>query len=60
MNIVAPRKTLFGAKLPRKSPEMLEAIGALHAFKDDPRAQHILDIAAKSKDEDIARAARGA
>jgi len=60
VNIVAPRKTLFGTKLPPKSPEMLEAIGALHAIKDDPRAKRILDLAAKSRDEDIARAARGA
>lgn len=60
VNIVAPRKTLFGTKLPPKSPEMLAAIRALHAIRDDPRAQKILDLGAKSKDEDIARAARGA
>ena len=60
VNIVAPRRSFLRTKLPPKSPEMLAAIGALRAIDDDPRAQQILALARKSKDQDIARAARGA
>ena len=59
VNIVALRRTLLGVKLPPKSPELLAAIDALRALHDDPRAKRILDLAMKSRDTDIARAARG-
>lgn len=59
VNLVAPRRTLLGVKLPRKSPEMLAAVAALRGISDDPRARRILDLAARAKDEDIVHAAGG-
>ena len=59
VHMVAPRRTLLGVKLPPKSAEMLAAVAALRDISDDPRARRILDLAAKAKDEDIVRAARG-
>jgi hypothetical protein len=59
VHMVALRRTLLGVKLPPKSAEMLAAVAALRDISDDPRARRILDLAAKAKDEDIVRAARG-
>ena len=59
VDIVPLRKKFFRLKLPPKSPELLAAIGALREMSDDPRAKRILDLAQKSKDPDIARAASG-
>jgi hypothetical protein len=53
------RRSLLGLKAAPKSPEMLAALRALRAYESDDRAKRILADAAKSKDPDVARAAKG-
>ena len=55
--IAAPRRSLFGTKLPAKSPELLATITAMRRISDDPRAQRILRLASKSRDDEVAAAA---
>jgi hypothetical protein len=57
--LTAPRKGLFGAKPPAKTPEYLAALHALGAYSADPRARAIREGAARSRDPEIAAAAGG-
>jgi hypothetical protein len=57
--LTTPRKGLFGAKPPPKTPEYLAALGALGGYAADPRARAIREGAARSSDPEIAAAAGG-
>jgi hypothetical protein len=57
LGIAAPRKSLLGSKLPPKTPEYLAALAALRDFRSDPRVLRALEAAARSRDEEVSRAA---
>lgn len=59
LSIAAPKKTLLGAKLPPKTPELLAALAALRQHGEDRRVARVLDLAARSRDTEIVRAAGG-
>jgi hypothetical protein len=56
IKIVALRKSLFGAKLPPKTKELLAALTALSKFPEDKRARAALSAAARSRDPEILQA----
>jgi HEAT repeat protein len=59
LGITAVRKGLLGVRLPPKSPVYLAALRALgEGFPHDPRARNALAAARRSKDPEIAEAAR--
>jgi len=53
------RKSFFGRATLSKSSEILAVLKALRSYGNDERARRVLEIAAKSKDIDVARAAKG-
>ncbi len=53
------RRSFLGLKAAPKSPEMVAAVRALRAYESDERAKRVLAAAAKSRDPDVARAAKG-
>jgi len=57
--ISQPRRFLFWAKLPPRTPEYLAALAALRNHPDNQLAQRALAAAAKSRDSEIALAAGG-
>jgi hypothetical protein len=59
LQLTAPRKGMFGEKPPAKSPEYLAALAALQRHAADPAVAAALAAAERSKDPEIARAARG-
>jgi len=59
LNLSQPRRVLFWAKLPPKTPEYLAALAALRDHSDEQRAKRALAAAAKSRDSEIALAAVG-
>ncbi len=59
LNLSRPRRFLFWAKPPPKTPEYLAALAALRDHSDDQRAKRALAAAAKSRDSEIALAAVG-
>jgi hypothetical protein len=59
IRMAAPRKSLLGWKLPPKSRVYLAALRALQGHKADARVRKALDVAARSRDPEIAAAARG-
>lgn len=60
LRIVTPRRSLFGGwKLPPKTRAFVAALRALRGHRSDPKVQRILNIAARSRDPEIAAAAKG-
>lgn len=60
LSVAAPRKQLFGTKLPPKSEAYLAALRSLKKrFADNPRARDVLAQAARSRDPEVVRAALG-
>ena len=59
LNLSEPRRFLFWAKLPPKTPEYLAALAALRDHSDAQRAKRALAAAAKSRDSEISLAAVG-
>jgi HEAT repeat protein len=57
LRIIEPRRSLFKAKLPPKSPGYIAALRAAHSMSDDPRIRRALARAAGSRDPDVVRAA---
>ena len=53
------RRSFLGLKATPRNPEMIAALIALRAFESDARAKRVLDAASKSRDPQVARAARG-
>jgi HEAT repeat protein len=53
------RRSLLGLKAAPKGPEMVAAVKALRAYESDERAKRVLAAASKSRDPDVARAAKG-
>ncbi len=60
IRMAEPRKSLLGWKLPAKTRVYLAALRALQGHKSDARARRALDVAARSRDPEIAAAATGA
>jgi hypothetical protein len=50
---------MFGEKPPGRTPEYLAALAALQHHADDPRVAAVLAQAQRSRDPEVARAARG-
>jgi hypothetical protein len=60
LTMVRPkRRSFFGRKALSKSTEFMAVLRALRSYEGDERARRVLESAAKSKDPDVARAARG-
>lgn len=59
LQLTAPRKGMFGEKPPARTPEYLAALAALQRHADDPRVAAVLAQAQRSRDAEVARAARG-
>jgi len=59
LRMAAPRKSFLGWKLPIKNRIYLAALRALQSHKTDARVRQALDVAARSRDREIASAARG-
>ncbi len=60
LNLAAPRRRLFlGWRTPRKTRAYIAALTALQGHRDDLKVTHALDVAARSRDPEIARAGRG-
>jgi hypothetical protein len=59
LQITAPRRGMFGEKPPPKTPEYLAALAALHLHAAEPKVAAALARAQRSRDPEIARAARG-
>ena len=57
LSVAAPRKQLFGTKLPPKSEAYLAALRGLHRFTTDARAREALAKAVRSRDPEVVRAA---
>jgi hypothetical protein len=53
------RKSFFGRATLSKSGEILTVLKALRSYANDERVRRVVEIAAKSKDPDVARAAKG-
>jgi HEAT repeat protein len=53
------RRSLFGRQTLSRSGEVKAVLKALRSYAKDERARRILEIAARSKDPDVARAAKG-
>jgi hypothetical protein len=60
LQLTAPRRGMFGPKPPAKTAEYLAALAALRHHADEPTVAAVLANAQRSKDPDVARAARGA
>ncbi len=60
IRMVAPRRKLLRWSLPVKSKVFLAALRALRSHGRDPRVKQVLDIAMRSRDPDVVRAASGA
>jgi hypothetical protein len=59
LKIAAPRKRFFRWRTPRKSREYVASLGALQPFRDHVQVAQALAVAARSRDVEIARAAKG-
>ncbi len=60
LNEAAPRRRVFfGWRTPRKSRHLIAALVALQNHRDDLKVSHALEIAARSRDPEIALAGRG-
>ncbi len=57
LNLAQPKRTLFGARLPPKTPMLLEVLRALRRHENDGRAAAVVALAKRSKDPDILKAA---
>jgi len=53
------RRSLFGRQAISKGGEVKAVLKALRSYVKDERARRVLEIAARSKDPDVARAAKG-
>jgi hypothetical protein len=59
LRLAAPRRSFLRWKLPPKSKVFLAALEALQAHKSDSRVKRVLDVVARSRDPEVAAAARG-
>jgi hypothetical protein len=59
LQLTAPRKAMFGEKPPAKTAEYLAALTALHGHAADAKVAAVLAQAQRSRDPEVARAARG-
>jgi hypothetical protein len=59
MRMAEPRRTLLGWKLPHKNKVLLAALKALRGKGSDPKVRRVLDVAARSRDPEVAAAATG-
>lgn len=57
--LTQPRRTLFGRRSPRKTPEYLAALTGLRAFVNDERVLEVLDRARRSHDPQVLEAVGG-
>ncbi len=59
LNMIAVKKSLLRRKRPPKTPEYLAALEALHSYSANPRVKAALTVLARSRDPEIAAAAKG-
>jgi hypothetical protein len=59
LNLIAVKKSLIRRKRRPKTPEYLAALEALHSYSANPRVKAALTALARSRDPEIAAAAKG-